>query len=159
MKKLLTVGLCICLACTVIGCGKKKEDTEKTTTEKTETTTEDKELEEVTELEKENDEITFGEIETGLNFKAKGSEIAFKFEDMSEFDNSLEMVFSLTDATNETEPVELKISKLKKKYTFKGLEKGKDYYLEVYPTKTASSDEEFKKITNSNSQCKLTIIQ
>lgn len=161
MKKFLTVCLCVCLACTVVACGKKtqKEGDENTTKKTaTEKTTEDRDLEKVTELEKEGDQITFGEIESGLNFKAKGSKVTFRFEEIGQLDNSLKMVFSLTN-TSSGEAKEIKISGKKDAYTFKNLKKGEDYYLEVYPTEVASSDAEFEKIEKKNSSCMLLIEQ
>lgn len=160
MKKLAVVCLCVCLACTVMACGKKAAKGQKESTDKkTEQTTEDKDLEEVTELEKEGNEITFEEIEHGLNFKAQSSSVTFEFQDMDAFDNSLGMAFSLTSASGDGAAKEVKISDKKTSYTFKNMKKGEKYYLEAYPTKEPGSGTDYEKIAEHNSSCKLLIQQ
>ena len=57
--------------------------------------------EKVTEFDKDQTSLTFADIENGINFKAAGTSVTFRFEDIDSFDNSLEMQFSLSDASYE----------------------------------------------------------
>ena len=69
------------------------------------------------------------------------------------------MQFSLSDASYEKDPVVLSIEDGKEDYRFDNLEKGKEYYLEVYPTKSADSDSEYEEIQEKNGSCQLQLIQ
>ena len=122
------------------GCGNQAsaDDEEDPTTMET--------AEKVTEFDKDQTSLTFADIENGINFKAAGTSVTFRFEDIDSFDNSLEMQFSLSDASYEKDPVVLSIEDGKEDYQFDNLEKGKEYYLEVYPTKSADSDSEYEEI-------------
>lgn len=135
------------------GCGNQAsaDDEEDPTTMET--------AEKVTEFDKDQTSLTFSDIENGINFKAAGTSVTFRFEDIDSFDNSLEMQFSLSDASYEKDPVVLSIEDGKEDYRFDNLEKGKEYYLEVYPTKSADSDSEYEEIQEKNGSCQLQLIQ
>jgi uncharacterized lipoprotein YehR (DUF1307 family) len=149
---IVIIGLFIALS--ACGNSDKKADTSSE-----EETTELVTTEEVTEFSKEKKSISFSDVESGINFKADGTEVIFSFENIKEFDNSLGMEFCLTDTAYEEDPITIAISKNQVSYTFSGLTEGKEYYLEVYPTKSASSDSEYDKIEEQNSKCKLTLEQ
>jgi uncharacterized lipoprotein YehR (DUF1307 family) len=146
-------------------CGSSKEadqSVQEETDEETTTTAETGEpvtTEEVTEFAKETQSLLFGDIENGINFKSTGTEVTFSFENIKNFDNSLGMEFSLTDAAYEEEPVTMAILEDQTAYTFSGLTKGKEYYLEVYPTQSAASDDEYEAVQEKNRNCKLTLEQ
>lgn len=159
-KYWLLLCMAVCMGIVFSGCGDQSEKTEDT--QETEATTDKSEeptTEEVTEFSKDQKTISFSDIENGINFKAAGSSVTFSFEDIDSFDNTLKMEFSLTDAAYEKEPVTMKISEKQADYTFSDLEKGKEYYLEVYPTESASSDSAYKKIEKNNSSCQLQLNQ
>lgn len=148
-------------------CGSSKEADQSVQEETTEgtTTTEETETgepvttEEVTEFAKETQSLLFGDIENGINFKSTGTEVTFSFENIKNFDNSLGMEFSLTDAAYEEEMVTMAILEDQAAYTFSGLTKGREYYLEVYPTQSAASDDEYEAVQEKNRNCKLTLEQ
>lgn len=154
-KKMLIFGLlCFCLIFTTIGCGSQKEETKKETETKTEeTTTEVVTTEKVTEFAKNVKKISFEDITNGINFKTSGTKVTLSFEDIDQLDTSLGLEFSLTDAAYEKDPVTIEIKKGQSDYTFENLKKGEEYYLEVYPTKSAKSDAELEKINEKNNKC------
>lgn len=154
-KKMLIFGLlCFCLIFTTIGCGSQKEETKKETETKTEeTTTEVVTTEKVTEFAKNVKKISFEDITNGINFKTSGTKVTLSFEDIDQLDTSLGLEFSLTDAGYEKDPVTIEIKKGQSDYTFENLKKGEEYYLEVYPTKSAKSDAELEKINEKNNKC------
>lgn len=146
--------LCFCLIFTTIGCGSQKEETKKETETKTEeTTTEVVTTEKVTEFAKNVKKISFEDITNGINFKTSGTKVTLSFEDIDQLDTSLGLEFSLTDAAYEKDPVTIEIKKGQSDYTFENLKKGEEYYLEVYPTKSAKSDAELEKINEKNNKC------
>lgn len=160
-KKMLILSLlCFCLAFTMIGCGSQKEETKNETETKTEkTTTEVVTTEKVTEFAKNVKKISFEDITNGINFKTSGTKVTLSFEDIEKMDTSLAFEFSLTDAAYEEEPIIIGIKKGQADYVFDGLKKGKEYYLEVYPTKSAKSDAELEEINEKNNQCFLNLEQ
>jgi len=143
------------------GCGDQKAQKEEETQTETNAATEETEAakEKVTEFKDEQQTLSFSEIENGINFKASGTSVVFEFEDIESFDNSLKMEFSLTDAAYEQDPVVMSISDKQAKYQFDNLEKGKEYYLEVYPTESAGSDSEYESVQKKNADCQLKLIQ
>ncbi|MDO4942178.1 MAG: hypothetical protein Q4E73_04955 [Lachnospiraceae bacterium] len=154
--------LCVAVTASVVltGCGGQKDQNEGGTQAEADSNTEKEEVkEEVTEFKKDQQTLSFSDIENGINFKAAGTSVVFEFEDIDSFDNSLKMEFSLTDAAYEKDPVVMSISDKKAKYQFDNLEKGKEYYLEVYPTESANSDSEYEKIQEKNADCQLKLIQ
>lgn len=176
LRKFAVAAACVCMGCMMAGCGNnsdKNTEASKTTQEQTtdqKTTTEGKNTtasattsvvttEAVTEFSKDTKGISMGDIMEGLNFKASGTSITLKFQNQKDFDNSLSMVISLIDASTEVSVSEQKIVDGQASYTFDGLEKGKEYYLDAYPTKIASSDAKAEKINKQNQKCKLDLIQ
>lgn len=165
-KKLLWLFLiCFCLVFTASGCGDQKEETKKVATEKKkeekteETTTAVVTTEKVTEFAKDVKKISFEDITNGINFKTSGTKVTLSFEEIEKMDTSLAFEFSLTDAAYEKDPITMKIKEGQSDYTFDGLKKGEEYYLEVYPTKSAKSDAELEKINEKNNKCLLNLEQ
>lgn len=142
-KKWMIATLLVFAFSLATACGNKKQ-------EKVEPTTE-----EVTEFVESQKNLLFEGIESGINFKASSDKITLSFEDIDKFDNSLEMEICLSDASGNREDMTLSIKEGKSDYTFPGLEKGKEYYLEAYPKKSANSDAEYEKIQKKNAKCKL----
>lgn len=183
LRKFAVAAACVCMGFMMVGCGnhsdknteaskttQEQKTAQKTTTEEKKTTTEGKNTkasatttvvttEAVTEFSKDTKSISMGNIMEGLNFKASGTSVTLKFQNQKDFDNSLSMVISLTDASTEINVSEQKIVDGQASYTFDGLEKGKEYYLDAYPTKIADSDEKAEKINKQNEKCKLDLIQ
>lgn len=155
-KLWIVVLLCLSMASVLTGCGDQKENEKQASSE---TTTEVVTTEKVTEFAKDVKKITFGDLTNGINFKTSGTKVTFSFEDIDAFDNSLAMEFSLTDAAYEQEPITMLLKDGQSDYTFDGLEKGKEYYIEVYPTKSAKSDSELESINEKNQQCVLKLEQ
>lgn len=159
-KYLMILCFAVCASVVLTGCGDQKDQNKEGTQAETDSNIEKEEVkEEVTEFQEDQQTLSFSDIENGINFKAAGNSVIFEFENIGSFDNSLKMEFSLTDAEYEKEPIVMSISDKKAKYQFDNLEKGKAYYLEVYPTESAGSDSEYEKIQEKNADCQLKLIQ
>lgn len=158
MKRLWMVVVCAAMLTALAGCGGEKDDAqgkaENKTTEEAPAT-----HEKVTEFEENEQKLSFSDIEMGINFKTTGTKVTISFEDINDFDNTMGMVFALTDANYEMETMEQEISEGKSAYTFENLKKGKDYYLEVYPTVVPESDEQSEELTEKNADCQLILKQ
>ena len=115
--------------------------------------------EEVTEFSSDTTKLSFSDLESGINFKAEDSDISISIPKIKAFDNSLDFEFSVTDAEFEEDPVTRSISKENSTYKISGLEAGKEYYIEVYPTKAADSDADYEAVEEANADITVSIKQ
>lgn len=99
----------------------------------------------------------FGKLVVGNVFHSQTGKLTVTFESAKDFDITLKPVMSLNTIDDEEEPQILEIKKSQSTYTFKGLKKGKYYYIDYYPTADPKSEKQLKDIDDHNAGLNVTI--
>lgn len=100
---------------------------------------------------------TFGSIIIGNVFQTAKKTLTITFDAPQNLDTSLKPVLVLNSVDEKTEPVQVDLKKNQAGYTFKNLEKDRNYYIDYYPTKDSTDDKIMEKIDQTNKKLKVTV--
>ncbi len=117
--------------------------------------------ESVTEFSGKKELLKGADLANGINFVGSASTVSLAIGD--DFNNSLEYVITLYDADTEEMLGEIPLESVLREdgylATFRGLTKGNNYYIEMYPNGSADSDDEYFKVEQDNASCDITLMQ
>lgn len=118
-------------------------------------------MEAVTEFSGNQEMLIVDDLAAGINFTSSASTVTISLD--GAFNNSLDYIISLYDAETEDLLGEVSVGKNAKdgQYVlqFRGLKKGKNYYMDMYPNGSAATDEEYFEIEQENANCKVVLEQ
>ncbi|MCQ2491776.1 MAG: signal peptidase I [Lachnospiraceae bacterium] len=122
---------------------------------------EEKTTEAVTEFSANQELLTVDDLAVGINFTSSATTVTLTID--GDFNNSLDYIVSLYDAQTEDLLSEVNVGKNMKDdhyvLTFRGLKKGQNYYMDMYPNGSADTDEEYFEIEQENANCKVVLEQ